>query len=173
MPASWGEIFPELMRAKLIATRGVKERLMALDDPLGVIATGKNIGLEGGQLTDEVLDRLIAAYSPTPKPTMRDTIGRTIAPINDPEPFTIQFRNNLPDWRKEDFPMDATDCDVDLLVHYDITGNSITEGKMSDINAAFSNRLERLRKLIIKNSSLPFEPFSNFFIHKSGVKVVL
>ena len=35
---------------------------MALDDPLGVIATGKNIGLEGGQLTDEVLDRLDVAH---------------------------------------------------------------------------------------------------------------
>jgi DNA polymerase II small subunit len=158
MPASWGEIFPELMRAKLIATRGIKDRLLALDDPLGVIATCKNVGLEGGQLTDEVLDRLIAAHSPTPKPSMRDTIGRTIAPINEPEPLTIQFRNNLPDWRKEDFPMDATDCDVDLLVHYDITGNSITEGKMSDINATFSNRLERLRKMIIKNSNLPRSP---------------
>ena len=29
----------------------------------------------------------------------------------------------------------ATDTDFDLSIHYDITGNSITEGKMGDIKA--------------------------------------
>ena len=56
----------------------------------------------------------------------------------------------MPDWKREDFPM--YEAMIDIKVHYDITGNSITEGKMGDINDAFNDRLERLRKLIIANS---------------------
>ena len=63
--------------------------------------------------------------------------GRVIAPIASPEPEQISMRNNMPDWKREDFPMDAMDAMIDIKVHYDITGNSITEGKMGDINDAF------------------------------------
>ena len=49
--------------------------------------------------------------------------------------------------------MDAMDAMIDIKVHYDITGNSTTEGKMGDINDAFNDRLERLRKLIIANQT--------------------
>ena len=44
----------------------------------------------------------------------------------------------MPDWKREDFPMDAIDAMIDIKVHYDITGNSITEGKMGDINEALT-----------------------------------
>ncbi|MDP6870366.1 MAG: DNA-directed DNA polymerase II small subunit [Candidatus Poseidoniaceae archaeon] len=143
MPASWAEIFPHLMRAKLIATRGVKDKLVTMEDPFSIIRDFESKGIMG----PITLDML---------PTK--SIGRTVAPIAESEPENIEFRNNLPDWRKEDFPMEALDVSVDLSIHYDITGNSTTEGKMVDINAAFTNRLERLRKLIIKNSNLPRRP---------------
>ena len=75
------------------------------------------------------------------------------------------MRNNMPDWKREDFPMDAIDAMIDIKVHYDITGNSTTEGKMGDINNAFNDRLERLRKLIIANSSLPRRPMDIARLH--------
>ena len=42
-------------------------------------------------------------------------IGRTIAPVNEPEPVKIQYRNNLPDWSDKDFSGMATDVDNDIL----------------------------------------------------------
>ena len=84
--------------------------------------------------------------------------GRVIAPIMESKTEDISMRNNMPDWRREDFPIDAIDAMVNVEVHYDITGNSITEGKMGDINNAFNDRLQRLRKLIIANSRLPRRP---------------
>ena len=73
-----------------------------------------------------------------------------IAPIAGGSLENIDMRNNMPDWKREDiFPMDALDAMIDIKVHYDITGNSITEGKMGDITNASNDRLERLRKLII------------------------
>lgn len=91
-------------------------------------------------------------------PALTNSPGRVIAPILEPKTEDISMRNNMPDWRREDFPMDAVDAIVNVEVHYDITGNSITEGKMGDINDAFNDRLERLRKLIIANSRLPRRP---------------
>ncbi len=165
MAASWGEIFPHLMRTNLIATRGIKERLLALDDPISILESIGNIDVEGGMLTNEILDRVLASHSPRHSSVKTENIGRTIAPIAEPEPINIEYRNNLPDWKKEDFPMNAADAEFDLEIHYDITGNSITEGKMVDINEAFTNRLERLRKLIIKNSSLPRTPMEIARLH--------
>ena len=82
-------------------------------------------------------------------------LGRIIAPISNPEPIDIHFRNNLPDWKESDFSEIANDAPSDILVHYDITGKSITEGKMGDINACFNDRLAQIRKMIVKNSKLP------------------
>jgi hypothetical protein len=51
--------------------------------------------------------------------------------------------------------MHASDAPSDITVHFDITGNSTTEGKMTDITACFNDRLNSIRKLIIQNSNLP------------------
>ena len=113
MATAWGEIFQHLMGAGLLASRGVKERLEQHDDPLGVIAKLRSQGVKG-QLTVDMI--------PTSNP------GRIIAPISESTIEDISMRNNMPDWKREDFPMDAIDAMLDIKVHYDITGNSITEG---------------------------------------------
>ena len=138
MATTWEEIFPHIRRAKILPTKALKEQLLAHPNPISFIESLVAKG-EIGQIS-------------------ASNVGRVIAPIIEPEPLNIEFRNNLPDWRREDFPMDAVDGELRIDVHYDITGNSITEGKMGDIKTAFNNRLERLRKLIIKNSSLPRSP---------------
>ena len=102
----------------------------------------------------------VAQKSEPNKPNVANVaeLGRTIAPISPPEPLDIQFRNNLPDWNTADFSENASDAPTDILVHYDITGNSITEGKMTDITSCFSDRLQSIRKMIIQNSRLPCSP---------------
>lgn len=147
MATGWGEIFQHLMSAGLLATKGVKESLESHPDPLGLIADLQSKGIKG-PLTVDMIPKTIIVPNP----------GRVIAPIFENETENISVRNNMPDWRREDFPMDAVDAMMDIQVHYDITGNSTTEGKMGDINNAFNDRLERLRKLIVQNSNLPRRP---------------
>ena len=132
------------MSAGLLATKGVKESLESHPDPLGLIADLQSKGIKGPLTVD-----MIPKTNTVPNP------GRVIAPILENETENISVRNNMPDWRREDFPMDAVDAMMDIQVHYDITGNSTTEGKMGDINACFNDRLAQIRKMIVKNSKLP------------------
>ena len=158
MTAEWGHISQELMKRGILVTTGVKEKLLTLDDPIKVLDNGTKIGFQRGMLTLELLEKLISTVAPvttTVVETKGEPIGRTIAPIKDPEPVKIQYRNNLPDWKERDFSGIATDVDNDIFVHYDITGNSTTEGKMGHIQACFNDRLESIRKMIVKNSRLP------------------
>ena len=161
MTAEWGHISQELMKRGILVTTGVKEKLLTLDDPIKVLDNGTKIGFQRGMLTLELLEKLISTVAPvttTVVETKGEPIGRTIAPIKDPEPVKIQYRNNLPDWKERDFSGIATDVDNDIFVHYDITGNSTTEGKMGHIQACFNDRLESIRKMIVKNSRLPRKP---------------
>ena len=138
MTAEWGLISQELMKRGILVTTGVKERLLSLEDPLNVINQASSVGFQRGMLSVEMLDQMINAASSTQAPdldTQSVPIGRTIAPIKEPEPVQIHYRNNLPDWSEKDFSGIATDVDNDIFVHYDITGNSTTEGKMGHIQA--------------------------------------
>ena len=53
--------------------------------------------------------------------------------------------------------MERDDCYdvVGFAGPHKITGNSTTEGKMTDITACFNDRLTSIRKLIVQNSNLP------------------
>ena len=151
MAASRAQIMQHLRAAGIpIVPKAVMDFLEAHDDPVSVISNMKKSGITGLNVSVDAL---------------RNNPGRVIAPVNEPTPELINMRNNMPDWKREDFPMDAIDAMIDIKVHYDITGNSTTEGKMGDINNAFNDRLERLRKLIIANSSLPRRPMDIARLH--------
>ena len=105
---------------------------------LDVIQSARALNFSGGMLTSDMLDALVAAdghTSSTPNNPAQvvaqpaNDLARTIAPMKEPEPIDIHLRNNLPDWNKSDFSMHASDAPSDITVHYDITGNSTTEGK--------------------------------------------
>ena len=83
-------------------------------------------------------------------------LGRIIAPIDAPEPLDIEFRN-LPDWNESDYSCLAMDAPSDIKIHYDITGKHYRR-KMNDITACFSDRLNKIRDMIVKNSKLPRRP---------------
>ena len=144
MAATRSQIMQQLRAAGIpLAPKSLVDFLLNHDNPQSHIDT---ISKEG----KNVLNQKVSELGKSP--------GRVIAPIMESKTEDISMRNNMPDWRREDFPIDAIDAMVNVEVHYDITGNSITEGKMGDINNAFNDRLQRLRKLIIANSRLPRRP---------------
>ena len=172
MAVEWRTVHARLVEQGLLPMAGVKEALMDHHDPLGVVAAAAGAGVRG-MLNAARLNELVAAYEArtsgpvtpaAPSPVSRllnqksKDLARTIAPLAAPEPIDLPLRNNRPDWSSNDFPDLATDVDVDITVHFDITGNSVTEGKMSDINACFNDRLDSIRKLIVRNSRLPRKP---------------
>ena len=105
MAVSWGEIFQHLMGAGLIVSRGTKEKLEQHEDPIGLIASLRSKGVKG-KLTPDMIP---------------SNPGRVIAPIAAPQTEQISMRNNMTDWKREDFTMDAMDAMIDIKVQYDIT----------------------------------------------------
>ena len=144
MAATRAQIMQQLRAAGIpLAPKSLVDFLLNHDNPQSHIDIIRKEG-------KNVLNKKVSDLAKSP--------GRVIAPIMESKTEDISMRNNMPDWRREDFPIDAIDAMVKVEVHYDITGNSITEGKMGDINNAFNDRLQRLRKLIIANSRLPRRP---------------
>tara|TARA_B100000530_G_scaffold136130_2_gene85083 strand:- start:12135 stop:13757 length:1623 start_codon:yes stop_codon:yes gene_type:complete len=96
-----------------------------------------------------------------PTPDNPSPIGRVIAPISSNEISPAPRPHGLSHYSLEDFPMLAKDVDSEIEVHFDITGNSVTEGKLSDIKSFFNSRLHQIRNLMIEGRSLPRRPISN------------
>ena len=131
---------------------------------------GAKIDSHRGLLTEAIFTQLSALYPSNGQENNVTTthkimtsepsadLGRVIAPIAAPEPLDLEFRNNLPDWDENDYTCLAVDAPTDITVHYDITGKSTTEGKMNDITACFTDRLTKIREMIVKNSKLPRRP---------------
>jgi hypothetical protein len=181
MGEGWAEIAALLKQHKLLAMTSIKSQIMALDNPMEVIAAAGPLNYSSTVLNDTMLSAMInhvgstmgdstpsnqpapaAVMAPPPQSMSNEVISqtptdlaRTVAPIEEPKPLDIKFRNNLPDWNQSDFSTHASDVSSDITVHFDITGNSVTEGKMSDITACFNDRLKSIRKLIVQNSNLP------------------
>ena len=118
-------------------------------------------------MTSDVLDQLIEIAGIDEEP--RDTVemiplfdasagARTVAPIEEPEIKPAARPHGLPHFDLNHFPMDAKDVDMELEVHFDITGNSVTEGRMSDILACFNDRFATISRMLIESRTLPNRP---------------
>ena len=170
MAAASEDIVKMLRQRRMIASGKVIDGLASHINPAELLNLAPKINFDRGFLTEEILAKLIDLYDQskpkentaiTTKTGINNTatdLGRVIAPILPPEPLDIEFRNNLPDWDEADYSCLATDAPSDIKIHYDITGKSTTEGKMNDITACFSDRLNKIRDMIVKNSKLPRRP---------------
>jgi hypothetical protein len=180
MGEGWAEIAALLKQHKLLAMTSIKSQIMALDNPMEVIAAAGPLNYSSTVLNDTMLSAMInhvgstmgdstpsnqpapaTVMAPPPQSMSNEVVSqtptdlaRTVAPIEEPKPLDIKFRNNLPDWNQSDFSTHASDVSSDITVHFDITGNSVTEGKMSDITACFNDRLKS-----IENSSFKIPIF--------------
>lgn len=170
MAATPQDIVKLLRQRRMIATGPIIDEIRNHPEPEKLLDLGPEVDFTKGFLTREILDKMLellpytnseANLSSTAKIPKDDTptdLGRVIAPIAAPEPLDIEFRNNLPDWDEADYSCLANDAPSDITIHYDITGQSTTEGKMNDITACFSDRLNKIRDMIVKNSKLPRRP---------------
>ena len=170
MAAASEDIVKMLRQRRMSASGKVIDGLASHTNPAELLNLAPKLNFDKGFLTEEILAKLIELYDQskpkentaiTTKTAINNTatdLGRVIAPILPPEPLDIEFRNNLPDWDEADYSCLATDAPSDIKIHYDITGKSTTEGKMNDITACFSDRLNKIRDMIVKNSKLPRRP---------------
>ena len=170
MAATSDDIVNLLRQRRIIASGQMVEKLRIHSDPQKLLDMGAKIDFHRGLLTEAIFSQLSALYPSngqvnnatathkvmTSEPSA--DLGRVIAPIAAPEPLDLEFRNNLPDWDENDYTCLAVDAPTDITVHYDITGKSTTEGKMNDITACFTDRLTKIREMIVKNSKLPRRP---------------
>ena len=170
MAATSDDIVNLLRQRRIIASGQMVEKLRMHSDPQKLLDMGAKIDFHRGVLTEAIFSQLSALYpsngevnnvTTTNKVVTSEPsadLGRVIAPIAAPEPLDLEFRNNLPDWDENDYTCLAVDAPTDITVHYDITGKSTTEGKMNDITACFTDRLTKIREMIVKNSKLPRRP---------------
>lgn len=170
MAATSDDIVNLLRQRRIIASGQMVEKLRIHSDPQKLLDMGAKIDFHRGLLTEAIFTQLSALYPSNGQENNVTTthkvmtsepsadLGRVIAPIAAPEPLDLEFRNNLPDWDENDYNCLAVDAPTDITVHYDITGKSTTEGKMNDITACFTDRLTKIREMIVKNSKLPRRP---------------
>ena len=116
MGAPWEEILPVLRKRGIVPTASVRQDLIELDDLQSVLDCAEAVGFERGFLTAEILEDMMAVWrgkqrmmaastsnavvAPT-TPTkavpaqVATDLGRTIAPINEPEPLDIRSPQQL------------------------------------------------------------------------------
>ena len=113
--------------------------------------------------TKTLVEPLVSDFQRTeqvslPSPDSHSPIGRTVAPAKSLDLAPPPRPHGLEHYSLADFPMEATDVDSEIEIHFDITGNSITEGKMSDMRACFTDRLQRIRSMMVASNTLPRRP---------------
>jgi len=89
---------------------------------------------------------------------VRGDRGRTIAPIDAVELGQAPRPHGLDHYSLADFPMEAKDVSSMIDIHFDITGNSVTEGRLSDMQSCFTDRLSKIRRMILESGTLSRRP---------------
>ena len=161
----------------LVMGLDAKDKIEQLVDinPLIEAARASNVQLLTSQSIDQLLslvsvEQVISEESQNfskksqvtlPTPNNPSPIGRVIAPVSSNEISPAPRPHGLSHYSIDDFPMLAKDIDSEIEVHFDITGNSVTEGKLSDIKSFFNSRLSQIRNLMIEGRALPRRPISN------------
>ena len=173
-PPSWEETYNQLVAAGLIVQSSAVGKL---EKPQSVLPLIEAANTSGVRLLDaSTVDELLA-ISPTdpvssieprnrnsqatlPRSEQPAPHGRVLAPIRTQESLPPRPRPSS-GFNTSDFPMDASEVESDVEIHFDITGNSSTEGKLSDIQSCFRSRLAQIRSMMISNGVLPRRPISN------------
>ncbi|MFL2955797.1 MAG: metallophosphoesterase [Candidatus Thalassarchaeaceae archaeon] len=143
----------------LLIERAVENSIRLLDDA----AVRRLIEMGSKEPTsnpeDSLVDAIDAGSSPLSEiqETPQNEPGRVIAPITPNEIAPPPRPHGLDHYSLQDFPLQAKDVDTEIDIHFDITGNSVTEGRLIDMQSCFMDRLSKIRKMIIE-SSIPRLP---------------
>ncbi|MDP6985745.1 MAG: metallophosphoesterase [Candidatus Thalassarchaeaceae archaeon] len=172
---SWQEACQTLAAAGLVVQASARKDIEGLNSLIPLIEAANSSGVR--LLNDSTVGDLLAivpnvteeAKKIAPKlsqSTLSDSenpspIGRVLAPVADTSASPPPRPHGSSNYSIEDFPMDASEVDPEIEIHFDITGNSTTEGTLSDMQSCFRSRLSQIRNIMISQRVLPRRPINN------------
>ena len=173
---SWEDTHKQLSSAGLIVQTSAVEKLENLQNVLPLIeaANASGVRLLNGAMVDELLaisslptespseTRKSLSQSTLPRPEQYAPHGRVLAPILATTDDTTPRPRSSSGFNSADFPLEAREVDSEIEIHFDITGQSSTEGRITDMQSCFKSRLAQIRSMMISNGVLPRRPISNY-----------
>ena len=170
----WQSRHKELSKAGLFVQSSAVDKIEALSSiaPLIEAANSSGVRLLDASTVDELLafsapekDESTEQKKPLSQATLSKSkdgspIGRVLAPASSPAPQKPTSRRSS-GYDVDNFPLEASEVESDIQVHFDITGNSSTEGKISDMQSCFRNRLSQIREMMLSGGVLPRRPIGN------------
>ena len=171
----WQEICRTLAEAGLLVQASAREGIEALSslDPLIEAANSSGVRLIDSKAVNELLSFSVETPETSQERTNQKSqamlpgqgenpvFGRKVAPIPKNQWSSKPRPHGDYEYRLDDFPMNASDLDGVVEVHFDITGGSKTEGSLSDMQSCFSSRLQKIRNLMLAAGNLPRRPIRN------------
>ncbi len=170
----WQEMHQALTAAGLIVQKSAENRIENLQSVIPLIEAANSSGVR--LLNANSVEELLAitlhesevqsdsvkpnSQSTLPKSENEGPIGRVIAPLQR-QHLTHPRPRNSSGFSSEDFPLDASEVDSDIEIHFDITGKSSTEGRISDMQSCFRSRLSQIRDMMLSQGVLPRRPLTN------------
>ena len=172
---SWEEMYNQLTSAGLIVQTSAVGKLENLQSVIPIIEAANTSGVR--LLNSITIDELLAISSSdledpsgTNRPLEQSTLpsnqqekthGRILAPVGPSSGNQIPRPRPSSGFNVSDFPLEASEVDSDIEIHFDITGSSSTEGRIVDMQSCFKSRLNQIREIMLNHRSLPRRPITN------------
>lgn len=171
----WEERHKQLTAAGLIVQTSAVTKIETLQSVIPLIEAANSSGVR--LLNASTVEELLAIAPPEPSDAVKhqkvlsqstlsksendQPIGRVLAPVRSTNLSQTPSPRDSSGYSVEDFPVEANEVESDIEVHFDITGNSSTEGRISDMQSCFRSRLSQIREMMVSGGVLPRRPMRN------------
>ena len=171
----WGERHKQLTAAGLIVQTSAVTKIETLQSVIPLIEAANSSGVR--LLNASTVEELLAIAPPEPSDAVKhqkvlsqstlsksendQPLGRVLAPVRSTNLSQTPSPRDSSGYSVEDFPVEANEVESDIEVHFDITGNSSTEGRISDMQSCFRSRLSQIREMMVSGGVLPRRPMRN------------
>ena len=171
----WEERHKQLTAAGLIVQTSAVTKIETLQSVIPLIEAANSSGVR--LLNATTVEELLAIAPPEPSDAVKhqkvlsqstlsksendQPIGRVLAPVRSTNLSQTPSPRDSSGYSVEDFPVEANEVESDIEVHFDITGNSSTEGRISDMQSCFRSRLSQIREMMLSGGVLPRRPMRN------------
>ena len=171
----WEERHKQLTAAGLIVQTSAVTKIETLQSVIPLIEAANSSGVR--LLNASTVEELLAIAPPEPSDAVKhqkvlsqstlsksendQPIGRVLAPVRSTNLSQTPSPRDSSGYSVEDFPVEANEVESDIEVHFDITGNSSTEGRISDMQSCFRSRLSQIREMMLSGGVLPRRPMRN------------